>query len=247
MASMLSGKVAVVTGGASGIGKAVVRRFLAEGARVCVVDRTATSTIFDASDDLCSLAIDITDPQAPASIVAETGRRLGPIDILVNNAGICDYADIGECADEIWDRTLAVNITAMFKLCRAVAPDMANRGWGRLINTASIMAERSYPGLAAYAASKHAVAGLTRTLAIELGPRGVTANYILPGAILTGITEPLIDADPTLQMTYDNMGVVGRMGTPEDVSGAFVFLASQEAGFITGHGLAVDGGALLKV
>jgi NAD(P)-dependent dehydrogenase (short-subunit alcohol dehydrogenase family) len=109
------------------------------------------------------------------------------------------------------------------------------------------MAERPYDGLAAYTSSKHAVAGLTRSFAVELGRFGVTANYILPGAIRTGITAPLIEADPALQEVYNDMGVVGRMGVPDEVAAAFVFLASDDASFITGHGLAVDGGALLKV
>jgi 3-oxoacyl-[acyl-carrier protein] reductase len=152
-----------------------------------------------------------------------------------------------DCDDATWDRTIAVNLTSMFRLSREAVSGMKARGWGRIINTASIMAERPYDGLAAYTSSKHAVAGLTRSFAVELGRFGVTANYILPGAIRTGITAPLIEADPALQEVYNDMGVVGRMGVPDEVAAAFVFLASDDASFITGHGLAVDGGALLKV
>ncbi|MCT2399311.1 SDR family NAD(P)-dependent oxidoreductase [Novosphingobium mangrovi (ex Huang et al. 2023)] len=243
----IEGKVAIVTGAASGIGAGVASRFLAEGASVLAVDRAPAPAPGTDGARFDSLQVDLAQPDAAARIANRCIERFGAIDILANNAGICDYRLLEDTDDATWDRAIAINLTAMFKLCRATAAVMKARGWGRIINTASIMAERPYPSLTAYTASKHAVAGLTKSVAIELGAHGITANYILPGAVLTGITAPLIAADPTLRETYDTMGVVNRMAMPEDIANAFLFLASDEASFITGHGLAVDGGALLKM
>jgi NAD(P)-dependent dehydrogenase (short-subunit alcohol dehydrogenase family) len=133
----------------------------------------------------------------------------------------------------------------MFRICRAAIPQLRRSRQGRILNTASIMAERPYASLIAYTSAKHGVAGLTKSLAVELGAAGITANYILPGAVLTGITKPILSADPAVKAVYDGMSVLGRMAQPEEIAAAFLFLASDEAAFITGHGLAVDGGALL--
>ena len=240
----IEGKIAIVTGAASGIGAGVVARFLAEGASVLAVDRDPVAASHARLD---SLQVDLADPDAAARIVAACTDRFAGLDILANNAGICDYRVLEETDDAIWNRAIDINLTAMFRLCRAAAAVMVPRRWGRIVNTASIMAERPYPSLTAYTASKHGVAGLTKSVAVELGAHGITANYIMPGAVLTGITQPLLDADPSLQEVYNTMGVVNRMAMPADIANAFLFLASDEASFITGHGLAVDGGALLKM
>lgn len=242
----IEGKTAIATGAASGIGAGVAARFLAEGANVLAVDR-ARFAGDPQNPRLRFMEIDLTADRAAESIVEACIAGFGGVDILANNAGICDYRELLDTDDAIWQRALDINLTAMFRLCRAAVPHMIAAGGGRIINTASIMAERPYPSLTAYTASKHAVAGLTKSLAVELGRHAITANYILPGAVLTGITQPLLDADPSLRSVYDSMGVVGRMAMPEDIANAFLFLASDEASFITGHGLAVDGGALLKM
>ena len=243
----IEGKIAVVTGAASGIGAGVIERFLSEGAKVLAVDRTPIPQENQKSGQLETLQVDLAQSDSADRIVTCCLESFGGIDILANNAGICDYRVLEETDDTVWNRAIDINLTAMFKLCRQVVPVMKDRKWGRIINTASIMAERPYPSLTAYTASKHAVAGLTKSIAVELGEFGITANYILPGAVLTGITRPLIEENPALQETYDKMGVVNRMALPEDIANAFLFLASDEASFITGHGLAVDGGALLKM
>lgn len=240
----IEGKIAIVTGAASGIGAGVTDRFLAEGANVLAVDRDAVAA---RHERLESVQVDLADHDAADRIVAACIDRFGGVDILANNAGVCDYRVLDDTDDAIWDRAIEINLGAMFRLCRAAARVMIPRKWGRIINTASIMAERPYPGLTAYTASKHGVAGLTKSVAVELGAHGITANYIMPGAVLTGITKPLLDADPSLREVYDTMGVVNRMAMPADIANAFLFLASDEASFITGHGLAVDGGALLKM
>lgn len=240
----IKGKVAIVTGAASGIGEGIAARFLAEGATVLGVDRDSPGA---ASDWFEPLQIDLSDADAADRIVQACLDRFGSVDILANNAGVCDYRLLDETDDAVWSRAIEINLTAMFRLCRAAARPMRAKGWGRIINTASIMAERPYPSLTAYTASKHGVAGLTKSIAVELGEHGITANYVMPGAVLTGITRPLIEADPTLREVYDRMGVVNRMAMPKDIANAFLFLASDEASFITGHGLAVDGGALLKM
>lgn len=249
VAGRISGKIAIVTGGASGIGSAIVDRFQSEGAAVLAVDLSpeALEAAHGKSAAVARLAQDITAPDAPDVIVGRAIALFGGLDILVNNAGVCDCHEVETTSDAIWQRTIDVDLTAIFRLSRSAVPELRKRGAGRIINTASIMAERPYPSLAAYTAAKHGVAGLTKVLAVELGKDGITANYVLPGATLTNMTLPLIDADPGLRSVYDSMGVLGRMANPEELASAFLYLASDEAAFITGHGLVVDGGALLKM
>ena len=245
----LAGRVAVVTGAADGMGRAIATAFIREGARVLVADLDAArlAAAHPDSPALVRVACDVTAPNAPERLIGGAVAAFGGLDILVNNAGIVDYQPVEAMSDANWDRTLGVNLTAAFRLCRAAIPYLKASAAGRIVNLASINAVRSAPGLAAYAAAKHGVAGLTKTLAVELGPHGVTANHILPGAILTGMTRPLMEADPALKALFEGLGVLGRMGQPEDIAAAAVFLASDEAAFITGHGLAVDGGFLAKV
>jgi len=135
----------------------------------------------------------------------------------------------------------------LIRLCRRAIPELRKRSHGRIINTALIMADRPCPSLIAYTPAKHFVARLIKSLAVELGAHGITANYVMPGATLTGMTQPLVNADRGLRETYDRMSVLRRMATPDELACAFLFLASSEASFITSHGLAVDGGALLKM
>ncbi|WP_353204853.1 SDR family NAD(P)-dependent oxidoreductase [Sphingomonas sp.] len=249
MSGRLQGRVAVVTGAADGMGRAITETFLREGASVLAADLAGDklAAAFPAHDRLRLVTIDVTTADAASHVIGGAIDAFGALDILVNNAGIVEYEPIETMTDANWSRTLSVNLTATFALSRAAIPHLRAGESGRIINLASINAFRSTLGLAAYAAAKHGVAGLTKTLAVELGPDKITANYICPGAILTGMTRPLMDADPSIKGLFESFGVLGRMGMPEDIANAALFLASDEASFITGHGLVVDGGFLAKV
>ena len=165
----------------------------------------------------------------------------------MNNAGVSGRHFVAEMADEDWERIMAVNVTAQMKLARAAIPHLKQSPAGRIVNVASVMAEGTDLGLAAYCASKAGVAGLTRTLALELGRDGITANYLLPGAIETGMTSPLWEARPDIADIWAKKSPLRRHGQPIDLARAALFLASDDAAFITGHGLNVDGGLMLRV
>ena len=240
----LSGKAAIVTGAASGIGRASAERFAAEGARVVAVDRPDTQLEYEA-ETIVPLALDITGADAPAQIVDAALAAFGRLDILYNNAGIGAGAPAAEMTDEAWDNVQAVNLRAVFRLTRAAIPHLVASGAGRIICTASVMAEHTDYGLAAYCASKAGVVGLTRTLALELGRHGVTANAILPGAILTGMTARNF-AKAEIADVWARKSPLKRLGQPADIAALALFLASDEAGFVTGQAIACDGGLTLR-
>lgn len=225
----LAGRRAIVTGGASGIGAATVRRLLVDGADVISVDLSGDGLVADVSSDA-----------GVAAIVATAGDTL---DILINNAGVCPVATLAELGDDAWGHALAVNVTAPFRLSRALAPVLARSNAGRIINTGSILSSHGDASLAAYTASKHAILGLTRALANELGPMGITVNCVQPGAIVTAMTRDLF-AIPAALSNYAGRCPLGRLGQPEDIADVFAFLASDDARFITGQGIMVDGGLM---
>ena len=241
----LVGRKAIVTGAASGIGRASATLFAAEGARVLAVDRPGSDLTF-ASAEILGLAADVTGDGAPAEIVTEAVERLGGIDILFNNAGVGASALAAQMTDEAWDHVHAVNLRAVFRLTRAAIPHLIQSTAGRIINTASVMAEGTDFGLAAYCASKAGVLGLTRTLALELGRHGVTANALLPGAIVTGMTRESFSR-PEVAEVWARKSVLRRLGEPVDVARVALFLASDDAGFVTGQALAADGGLTLRI
>jgi NAD(P)-dependent dehydrogenase (short-subunit alcohol dehydrogenase family) len=232
----------VVTGAADGIGRATVEKFLSEGADVLACDIN-----HDGLADLAGaglLTMDITSADAPEQLMQAAENSLGGLDVLVNNAGISLGAPVESLDDDIWDRVLDVNLHAVFRLSRAAIPQLKKSGRGRIVNVGSVMSEFSAPGMAAYTVSKHGVAGFTKTLALELGVHGITANYVLPGAIVTGITRSVFEADTQFREFWTAKAALKRLGQPEDVANAIIFLASEEAAFVTGHGLKVDGGAM---
>ncbi len=242
----LEGKAAIVTGAASGIGRATAALFAEEGARVLGVDLPDTGLADIAGERIAVKEIDIAATEAAPAIVAAARDRFGRLDILMNNAGIGTNALAEAMTDAQWDRTMEVNLRAQFRLCREAIPDLRRSGAGRIINVASVMAEMTDYGLAAYCASKAGVAGLTRTLALELGKSAITANYIEPGAIVTGLTRENF-ANPEIARVWAKKAALRRLGQPIDIARVALFLASDESTFVTGHGLTVDGGLTLRV
>ena len=247
----LTGKFAVITGAASGIGRATAQLFAERGAKVLAVDRpeSAISTAHEGNGAIKVLAKSVADDDAPETIVKAALDAYGAIDILFNNAGVSGRSLTHETSDAEWDRQFAVNVRAPFRISRAAIPHLIKRaeekGRARIICTASVMAFDTDIGLCAYTSSKHAVAGLTKTMALELGKYKVTANYILPGAIHTGMTQASF-ADPFIRGVWEKKAALRRLGEPIDMARAALLLASDEADFITGHGLVADGGLTLR-
>lgn len=246
MSGRLAGRSAIVTGAASGIGEASAALFAAEGAKVLAVDVPGKFK-GDAPAGVTRFEIDITDTDAPDRIIAAARNAHGGLDILFNNAGISNNTLAKDMTDEAFDRVVEVNLRAVFRLSRAAIPELVKSSAGRIISTASVMAEGTDYGLAAYCASKAGVAGLTRSLALELGKYGITANYLMPGAIRTGMTSGLWDARPEVAEIWAKKSVLRRLGAPIDLARAALFLASEDGGFVTGQGLAVDGGLTLRI
>ena len=236
----LTGRTAVVTGAASGMGAAATARLIAEGVAVLAVDRVGAGL-----SGTHTLLADLADPEAFAAIAGAAESLLGGCDILINNAGVCPAGPFAEMTDADWDGALAINVTAAMKLTRALQPLLARSRAGRVINVGSIMSRYGDAGLVAYATSKHAILGLTRALAMALGPEGITVNCVQPGAIATGMTKELFDGNTGARDYYAGRAALGRVGQPEDVADVMVFLATDDARFITGQGIMVDGGVMV--
>jgi 3-oxoacyl-[acyl-carrier protein] reductase len=245
----LQGRVAIVTGAASGIGQATAQLFAREGARVLAVDLPGKglAAAHDGQDGIATLEKNVGDGDAARLMVDTAVAKFAGLDIVMNNAGIGANALVEAMTQEQWDRVLNVNLTAQFRLCQQAIPHLKQSKFGRIINVASVMAEGTDYGLAAYCASKAGVAGLTRTLALELGKFGITANYLEPGAIQTGMTRPLWDARPEVQDIWAKKAALRRVGQPIDLARGALFLASDDGGFVTGHGLVIDGGLTLRI
>jgi 3-oxoacyl-[acyl-carrier protein] reductase len=247
----IAGRTAIVTGAASGMGRATAHLFADEGARVAVVDRTAegvvavTAEINDAGGTAKGYVLDVSDPQAIIATVADIQRDLGPIDILVNNAGVAIGAPIdADNWEDAWDATLAVNITAHGRLVRACLADLRRNGDGRIVNIASTEGLGATAGMTPYTASKHAVIGITRSLAVELGPLGITVNAVCPGPINTGMTSSIPDEAKTI--FAKRRVALRRYADPEEVAHGTLSLVLPAASFITGHALVVDGGLTIR-
>jgi NAD(P)-dependent dehydrogenase (short-subunit alcohol dehydrogenase family) len=245
----LAGRRAIVTGAASGIGQASALLFAQQGAEVLAVDRPGVAFAFDevaGPGRIVPLALDVTDEAAPEAAVAAAKAQFGGLDILFNNAGIGASVLAAQMSDETWDQVQAVNLRAVFRFARSAIPLLIKSPAGRIINTASVMAQGADYGLAAYCAAKAGVLGLTRTLALELGRHGVTVNALMPGAILTGMTRDSF-ARPEVAEVWARKSVLRRLGEPRDVAAVALFLASDDAGFVTGQALAADGGLTLRI
>lgn len=233
----VAGRVAVVTGAASGIGRATAALLAEDGARVAALDLADP----EGPDGGGAWAVDVTDRTAVGATLDEVRDRLGPVDILVNNAGVSLPAAIdGPGYEESWATTLAVNLTAHADLARACVADLRRDGEGRIVNVASSEALGATPFISAYTASKHGVVGLTRGLAVELGRSGVTVNAVCPGPIRTGMTAAIPD---DAKDTFARRRVpAGRYGEPAEVAHAIWSLVLPGASFVNGAVLSVDGG-----
>jgi len=244
--SALAGRRALVTGAAQGIGRVIARRFAAEGAEVIAWDiqRDALEAVVSELSEAGGVAhgdvIDITDEQAVAAALAALA---GPVDVLVNNAAFERYEPFLEISLKSWRQHIDIDLTAVFICSQAVARGMVAAGVdGRIVHLASINSFGAEPGLAHYAAAKGGIATLTQSMAIELAAHGIRVNAVAPGPIGTEKTLPLYD-QPSFQASLARVAL-GRPGTPEEVAAACLFLASDEASFVTGATLLVDGGYL---
>ncbi|MXZ79377.1 MAG: SDR family oxidoreductase [Acidimicrobiia bacterium] len=245
MSNRLEGRVAIVTGGANGLGESISRKFAAEGAVVVVAD-VDEAAMKQVADELGVEArqCDVSDRASIQSLVDDVVERHGKLDIMVANAGIANSPTYLELDDEFWDRMIAVNLTGVF-LCNQIAARhmVARGGGGVLLNTSSILGAEGNPQTPAYAASKAGVISLTRSGAMALGQFGIRVNAVGPGYMKTRMTEGL-RAVPELEKSLAEMVPLNRFGEPGDIADAAVFLASDEASYITGHTLFVDGGWL---
>lgn len=239
----LQGRTAVVTGAASGIGRAIAERLAEEGVQIVGVDRNAEALV--ANDKYAStLAVDLVDQGSIARVREHIEAGTGACDILVNAAGISAFGLFDDAESSLWDDTMAINVEAVARLTRELLPLLRASNQARIINIGSTCSQFATAGLSAYVVSKHAILGMTRALASELGADGITVNCIQPGAIVTAITEPTFNENPEFRAHWENKAALGRLGQPEDVAPLAAFLASEEARFISGHGMYVDGGAM---
>lgn len=237
----LAGKVAIVTGAASGIGLACARRLAQAGARVAVWDINLAGAEAAAAE-LGGIAarVDVSKRAEVDAAAAQARERLGPIGILVNNAGITLFQPFLETSEEAWDRIMTINLKSLLFCTQAVLPDMLAAQWGRIVNVSSSSAQTGSARMAAYAASKGGVIGFTKALAQELAPKGVTVNNVPPGFIDTPMLRGSEVGERLEQVAAASP--MKRAGKPEDIAAAVAFLASEEAGYITGHTLSVNGG-----
>ncbi|MGE0385107.1 MAG: SDR family NAD(P)-dependent oxidoreductase [Gammaproteobacteria bacterium] len=245
-ATRFTGKAVLITGAASGIGAATARRFAAEGASLAladldpaVLDRSAAELALPA-ERLMTAGLDVADSAAFTAFVDAAAARFGRLDVLVNNAGVGCFGHVTELTDAQWRRTMAVDLDAVFYGSRAAIPHL-RRTRGCIVNLSSISGQFADYGLAAYNTAKAGVLNLSRNMAVDHAPEGIRVNAVCPGGIATRMTRSHT-RDEGIMQEYAQLVPMGRVGTPEEIAGAIAFLASDDASYITGIGLTVDGG-----
>jgi 3-oxoacyl-[acyl-carrier protein] reductase len=239
----LTGKTALVTGASGGIGSAIARALHAQGAAV-VLSGTRAEALESLKNDLGARAFvatcNLADKDSVEALVKNAEAAAGaPIDILINNAGITRDNLFMRMKDEEWDQVIAVNLTAAFRLSRAVLRGMMKKRWGRIVTITSVVGATGNPGQGNYAAAKAGLVGMTKSLAAEVASRNITANCVAPGFIATAMTDALTDQQKEAISTRIP---AGRMGTPAEIAAAVVYLASEEAAYVTGETLQINGG-----
>jgi len=243
----LSGKIALITGGSKGLGKAMAIALGAAGAPIALVSRdlkqlkNSAAEVNEAGGNAEIFQADVTNEDDVRRLETEVAARLGKVQILINNAGINIRKPITDFSLSEWKQVTDTNLTGVFLMCRAFIPHMKGQGYGRIINMTSIMSHVALPGRSAYAASKHGLLGLTRALALELATEKITVNGISPGPFATEMNTPVMQ-NPELNQQFISSIPLGRWGKVEEVGKLAVYLCCEEAGFITGTDILIDGG-----
>jgi NAD(P)-dependent dehydrogenase (short-subunit alcohol dehydrogenase family) len=251
MSGKLSGRIAVITGASKGIGQAIAVALAREGAQVALVSRDAerlksvADEIAGAGAEAATFPADITDEDQVRGLERDILARFGQVNILINNAGINVRKPVEEFTLAEWRLVMDTNVTGAFLMCRSFVPSMKGRGYGRILNLTSMMSHVSLPHRTAYSTSKTALLGMTRALALELAPERITVNGISPGPVATELNAPLM-ANPEASAAFIANVPLGRWGTAEEVGAMAAFLCSEEAGFVTGTDVLMDGGWCAK-
>jgi NAD(P)-dependent dehydrogenase (short-subunit alcohol dehydrogenase family) len=251
MELIFQGKVAIVTGGSFGIGRAAAIAFAQRGAKVVIADiadgNETLSVINNLDGEGVFIHCDVSSEQSIRAMIDQTISRYGRLDYAFNNAGIEGHsAPTHECSNENWDQTMAINLRGVWLCMKYQIPQMLRTGKGAIVNNASIAGLVGFPNIPAYVASKHGVIGLTKNAALEYAKSGIRVNVVCPGVIKTPMIDRFTGKNKDVEKQFERMEPIGRLGEPEEVADAVTWLCSDAASFVTGHSLAVDGGWVVQ-